>query len=49
MNTRRGRKSKTVIATGVLYAMRAGSGRDPRFPRMGRGQQVKQEVKNNGN
>jgi hypothetical protein len=36
MSTRRGRISKTVIATGVLYAMRAGAGRDARFPRMGR-------------
>lgn len=28
MSTCRGRKSKTVIATGVLYAVRAGAGQD---------------------
>jgi hypothetical protein len=36
MSTCRGRKPKTVIAIGGLYAMRAGAGQDARFPRMGR-------------
>jgi hypothetical protein len=48
MNTRRGRKSKTVIATRALYAMEELAGSLlPTEETLGG--EVKQEVKKNGN